>query len=224
MGIKWRSCLVYVDDIIIFSNTFEQHLSDVSEVLQILKDAGLSLNMHKCKFFSRTVDYLGHVVSPGRLEVATKNTATLTKATYPTTQTELRSFLGMCNVYRRFVPNFAHVAAPLNKYLMKGQSSALPHPTEEDQKAFDLLKKTLASPPILQLPHPDKEYSLDADASAYQVGCALFQHGDDGVRHPIGFWSRSLLPAERNYSAGEREALAIIFAVQTLHPYLWGRH
>jgi len=224
MGIKWSSCLVYVDDVIIFSKNFKDHLSDVAEVLSILQKAGLSLNMRKCKFFSRTVDYLGHVVSPGRLEVATKNTTAITKAVYPRTQTEMRSFLGMCNVYRRFVPNFAHVAGPLNKYLMKGQGSILPEPTEEDSRAFELLKESLTSPPVLQLPDPEKDYSIDADASSYQVGCALFQQGKDGVRHPIGFWSRSLNPAEKNYSAGEREALAIIFAVQTLHPYLWGRH
>lgn len=224
MGIKWKSCLVYVDDVIIFSRNFNDHVQDVKEVLSILKEAGLSLNMRKCKFFSRTIDYLGHVVSPGRLQVARKNTVSITSAKYPTTQTEMRSFLGMCNVYRRFVPNFAHVAAPLNKYLMKGQSADLPAPKEEDLDAFESLKEALTSPPVLELPDLEKEYSIDADASAYQVGCALFQQGEDGIRHPIGFWSRSLNPAEKNYSAGEREALAIIFAVQTLHPYLWGRH
>ena len=130
----------------------------------------------------------------------------------------------MCNVYRRFVPNFAHVAAPLNRLLTKGQGPDLPPPSEEQTQAFELLKKALAEPPVLQLPNPDWEYSIDTDASAHQIGCALFQNSDDGVRHPIGFWSRSLSAAERNYSAGEREALAIIWAVQILHPYLWGRH
>ena len=182
------------------------------------------MNMRKCNFFSKTVDYLGHVIRPGRLAVAEKNISAVREATYPRTQTELRSFLGTCNVYRRFVPNFAHVAAPLNQLLTKGTDSDLPATTPEQQEAFDLLKEALTSPPVLQRPDPNLEFSIDADASAFQVGCALFQNADDGVRHPIGFWSRSLLPAERNYSAGEREALAIIFAVQLLHPYLWGRH
>ena len=121
-------------------------------------------------------------------------------------------------MYRRFVPNFAHVAAPLNQLLTKGVGFHLPPPTEETLEAFERLKSALVTPPVLQLPDPAKEYSLDTDASAHQVGCALFQHAD-----PIGFWSRSLTDAEKNYSAAEREALAIIFAVQTLHPYVWGR-
>ena len=116
-GLKWQSCLVYVDDVIVFSETFDKHLSAVEDVLAILQEAGLSMNMRKCKFFSRTVDYLGHVVHPGRLAVAEKNTLAIKKAVYPRTQTELRSFLGTCNVYRRFVPNFAHAAAPLNQLL-----------------------------------------------------------------------------------------------------------
>ena len=223
-GLKWQTCLVYVDDVIVFSKTFSEHLSDVAKVLGILKAAGLSMNMRKCKFFSKTVDYLGHVIRPGHLAVAEKNTAAVRGATYPRTQTELRSFLGTCNVYRRFVPNFAHVAAPLNQLLTKGTDCDLPSPTPEQWKAFELLKQALTSPPVLQLPDPNLEFSIDTDASAFQAGCALFQHADDGVRHPIGFWSRSLSPAERKYSAGEREALAIIFAVQLLHPYLWGRH
>ena len=223
-GLKWKSCLVYVDDVIIYSTDFEDHLRDVSKVMKILEEAGLSLNMRKCKFFSRTVDYLGHVVSPGRLAVAAKNTESIRKAVYPKNQTELRSFLGACNVYRRFVPNFSHVAAPLNKLLQKGQSSNIPELTPEQKEAFNLLKASLVEPPVLQLPDPDKALSIDADASNYQAGCALFQSGEDGMRHPIGFWSRSLTKEERNYSAGEREALAIIFAVETLHPYLWGKH
>ena len=223
-GLKWQTCLVYVDDVIVFSKSFDQHLTAVADVLHILQEAGLSMNMRKCKFFSRTVDYLGHVVRPGRLAVAEKNTEAVRRAKYPSTQTELRSFLGTCNVYRRFVPNFAHVAAPLNQLLTKGQDSRLPSPTDEQIRAFSLLKTALTTPPVLQLPNPDLEFSVDTDASAYQVGCALFQNGPDGIRHPVGFWSRSLDERERKYSAGEREALAIIFAVKLLHPYLWGKH
>lgn len=91
---------------------------------------------------------------------------------------------------------------------------------EEQEETLDLLKQALIEPSILQLPDPEKAYSIDVDASAYQAGFALLQHGDDGIHHPIGFWSRSLSKEERNYSASGREALPIIFAVQTLHPYL----
>ena len=87
-----------------------------------------------------------------------------------------------------------------------------------------MLRKALISAPILQLPDPNRPFSVDTDACNHQVGAALFQENDEGVRHPIGFWSRSLLPAEKNYSASERECLAVIWAVQILRPYLEGRH
>ena len=223
-GYNWRSCLVYVDDVVIFSSTFDDHVRHVREVLTALRAGGLSLKLKKCTFFSPTVDYLGHVIRPGPLEVAEKNTAALKQAQYPRTQTELRSFLGMCNVYRRFVPNFARVSAPLNRHTSKNAPKELPSPTPEEVKAFKTLKDALTSPPVLRLPDPSKPYSVDTDACNTQLGCALFQADDEGVRHPIGFWSRSLTPAEKNYTASERECLAVIWAVQILRPYLEFKH
>lgn len=223
-GLRWKTCLVYLDDVIIFSNSFEEHVQHVREVLSALQTAGLSLKLKKCKLFSATVDYLGHVIRPGKLAVAEKNTDAIKMCSYPSTQTQLRSFLGMCNVYRRFVPCFARVAAPLNKLLCKGQSPQLPEATVEQRDSFETLKKALINPPILRLPQPDREYSVDTDACADQIGCALMQTSEDGTRYPVGFWSRSLLPAERNYSASERECLAVIWAVQILRPYLERKH
>ena len=223
-GYRWKSCLVYLDDIIIFSKSREEHIQHVEEVLRVLRDAGLSLKLEKCQFFTDTVDYLGHVIRPGVLEVAEKNTATIKGFENPKTQTCLRSFLGMCNVYRRFVPNFARVSAPLNKMLTKGEPYDLPAFTDEHKEAFNLLKDALIAPPILKLPRSDLPYSVDTDACDYQVGCALFQTYPDGTRHPVGFWSRTLAPAERNYSTGERECLAVIWAIQILRPYLERKH
>ena len=147
---------------------------------------------------------------PGRLAVATKNTEPLKHCPYPETQSDLRSFIGLCNVYRRFVPKFARTAAPLNALLKKGCARQLPPPSEEQRRAFDLLREALISAPILRLPDPSKPYSVDTDACNYQKGASLFQEDDTGVRHPVGFWSRSLLPAEKNYSASERECLAVM--------------
>lgn len=223
-GFRWKTCLVYLDDVIIFSNSFEEHVDHVREVLAALQGAGLPLNLQKCKLFSAAVDYLGHFIRLGKLAVAEKNTDDLKQCRYPEKQTQLRSFLGMCNVYRRFVPNFARVAAPLNALLCKGNPPQLPTSTAEQEKAFNLLKDALVYPPILRLPRPDREYSVDTDACKDQIGCALMQTSEDGKRHPVGFWSRSLHPPEKNYSASERECLAVIWAAQILRPYLERKH
>ena len=223
-GFKWKSCLVYLDDIIIYSRSFDDHLSHVVEILDTLASNGLTLKLRKCHFFKSSVDYLGHVIRPGYLEVAEKNTEAVRKAVYPRTQTELKSFLGSCNVYRRFIPNFARVAAPLNSLLRKGEAFRLPSPNEEQTEAFETLRSSLISPPILRLPQEGQEFSVDTDACDKQIGCALMQVQEDGKRYPIGFWSRSLTAPERNYSASERECLAVVWAVQLLRPYLEHKH
>ena len=181
------SVTLYLDDIIVFSRSIEDHFRHLGEILAILKVAGLSLKLNKCNFFTKTVYYLGHVIRPGKIEVAEKNTAALQGFKEITMQTKLRSFLGMCNVYRRFVPNFARVAAPLNQLLKKGQGPDLEPFDEAQRGAFELLKQALSEPPVLRLPQQDLPYSVDTDSSAYQIGCALMQTYPDGTRHPIGF-------------------------------------
>lgn len=207
-----------------FSNSVEEHIRHVDEVLTVLSDAGVSLKLKKCDFFTNRVDYLGHVIHPGKLEVASRNTDAIKGFQEPRTQTQLRSFLGLCNVYRRFVPNFARVAAPLNRLLQKGEDFDLPPFNQAQTDAFELLKSALIQPPVLRLPRKDLPYSVDTDACDDQVGCALLQTYPDGMRHPIGFWSRSLIPAEKNYSVGERECLAVVWAVQMLRPYFEHEH
>jgi Reverse transcriptase (RNA-dependent DNA polymerase) len=120
-GLRRKTCLVYLDDTIVFYHSPEEHARNLDEVLSLLYGAGLSLKLAKCAFFRDTVNYLGQVIRPGKLEVATKNTDALKTAKPPTTQTELRSFLGLCSVYRRFVLSFAKVASPLNSLLRKGE-------------------------------------------------------------------------------------------------------
>ena len=222
-GLKWKTCLVYLDDIIVFSNTEYDHFRHLEEVLSLLYGAGLSLKLTKCHFFKDTVDYLGHVIRPGKLEVAVKNTEALRNARPPVNQTELRSFLGLCNVYRRFVPGFAKIAAPLNTLLKKGESPNIGEFSTDQLGAFNALREKLLHPPVLALPRADGRYILDTDASAEQIGCCLLQEYADKTKHPIGFWSRSLNAAERNYSTTEKECLAIVWAILQLRPYLEGQ-
>ena len=170
------------------------------------------------------MDYLGHVVTPGKLHIATTNTQAVEGFKLPRTQTELKSFLGLCNVYRRFVPNFSRTAAPLQRLLRKGEPFDLPPFAEDQVQVFNLLKAALASPPVLRLPQHGLPYSVDTDACDYRIGCALMQTYPDGTRHPIGFWSRSLTPAERNYTVTEKECLAVVWSLQILRPYLERNH
>ena len=217
---KWRSFLVYLDGIIIFSKSVEEHFQHVEEILTALKSAGISLKLKKCSSFTNNVKYLGHIIHPGTLEVDATHTIALRRAKHPTTKTQLRAFLGLCNVYRRFVPKYSHIAAPLNTLLCKGQPVNLRPFGEAEAQAFETLVAAVTSPPVLALPKPDLPYSVDTDASDYQVGCALFQTTEDGERRPIGYWSRSLKPAEKNYSTPEKECLAVVWALTTLRPYL----
>jgi transposase InsO family protein len=221
-GVKWKTCLVYLDDVIIFSPDRESHLGHVDEALSLLRQAGLSLKLKKCRFFSETVDYLGHVIRPGRLGVAEKNTDALRTAAPPRTQTELRSFLGLCNVYRRFVPKFSTIAAPLNSCLTKGKPAILGMLSTEALAAFETLREKLLNPPILALPRRSGHLWLDTDASNSQLGCCLLQEQPSGPPLPLGYWSRTLNAAERNYSTTEKECLAIVWAVTHLRPYLEG--
>ena len=104
---KWKTCLVYLDDVIIFSKTVEEHIQHVDEVLSYLAKAGVTLKIAKCKFFTTTVEYLGHIIRPGKLEVDQANTKSLREAKPPTTRTQLRSFLVLVNVYCRFIDKFS---------------------------------------------------------------------------------------------------------------------
>ncbi len=216
---KWQTCLVYLDDVIIFSKDVESHVKHVDEILSCLKQAGVTLKVKKCKFFTTEVEYLGHIIKPGRLEVDGANTKSLKEALPPTSKTELRSFLGLCNVYRRFIKDFTKTAHPLNQLLKKNSPDKF-QLDEEQVESFRQLVDAVCSPPVLALPVSGLPYSVDCDASAYQIGCALFQTHPNGERKPIGYWSRSLIPAEKNYSASERECLAVLWALKTLRPYL----
>ena len=216
---KWKTCLVYLDDVIIFSKNLDDHIAHVDEILDTLSAAGVTLKVNKCHFFQKEVEYLGHMVKPGQLEIDRTNVESLRNARPPTNKTQLRSFLGLCNVYRRFIDDFTGLAHPLNQQLKKGT----PESFELDATQLDSFNKLIervCSPPVLALPKAGLPYSVDCDASDYGIGCALFQTHPDGERKPIGFWSRSLLPAEVNYSASERECLAVVWALKTLRPYL----
>ena len=120
---RWKSCLVYLDDIIIFGKSWEEHIVHVDEILSVLEKAGVKLKLRKCEIFVERIKYLGHVVRPGTLETDAARTSALEQVRYPQTETQLRSFLGLCNVYRRFAPHYAKIAHPPNQLLKKDSRS-----------------------------------------------------------------------------------------------------
>lgn len=152
---RWKSCLVYLDDVIIYSKDAEAHFGHVEGILDALSRAGVSLKLAKCSFFADTVKYLGHVIRPGTLSVNEAATAALRQAQLPSTQTELRSFLGLCNVYRRFIRDFAHISAPLNALLRKDKPAKLDPFSEDQVNAFKSLVKAVTEPPVLRCLNQD---------------------------------------------------------------------
>jgi len=197
-GFKWQNVLVYLDDRIIFSADAESHLSHLDTVLTLLEKHRVTLNAQRFHLFSNEVEYLGHVVRPGRLSVYEKNLKAIKKAVYPRTQTQLRSFLGMCNVYCRFTVEFATTAKPLNDLNSVKLPKRLSPPTPEEQAAFDKLREQLCHPPMLAMPRKEGKYIIDVDASYDQLGCCLLQQQPDDKYLPVGYFSKGLLPAEKN--------------------------
>jgi len=221
-GLKWQMCLVYLDDVIVFSKTADDHVRSLDIILSRLRQAGVKLHLENCSFFKREVEYLGHLVCPGKLKVHNKNTEALKQAVFPKTKTQMKSFLGACNVYRRFVKDFAKRARPLNELTRNEVDPYLPPPTDVQLAAFEDLKGALVSPPILPIPRPNRRFVVDVDACADQLGCALMQEQEDGDLRPVGYFSRALKSAEQNYCTTERECLGLVWGVLSLRLFLEG--
>ena len=173
-GVKWKTSLVYLDDGIVFSRTVEEHITHLYEVFGQLSRAGVSLKAAKCLLVQQEVDYLGHIMGRGHIRVNEKNMVGLRRAEPPSSKKDIRSFLSMCNAYRRFVKDYAHLHfRPLTAQTSPKVSDPLPRFSQEQRDAFEELKRRLTSTPILALPRSTGAYVLDTDAGDYQMGCVL---------------------------------------------------
>ena len=217
-GLTYEQCLIYLDDIIVFSSTFEEHLCRLRNVLVALQEAHLQLKLPKCTFASTEVAYLGHIVSANGITPDPQKVTAVLHFPQPTEAKPLRQFLGLTNYYRKFIHNYASIAEPLHQAL-KGHKKF--QWTPSCQQAFDFLKSKLTSPPILGYPDFSQPFILHSDASANAIGAVLSQL-QSGKETVISYWSRQLSKAERNYSTIEREALAVVCAVKEFYPYLYG--
>jgi len=221
-GVKWHIWLVYLDDVIVVSRPPEAHSQHLDEVLTLLGKAGVTLKASKCHFFQDAVESLGNVIRPGRVHVLEKNLRALRGLRYPETQTQMKSFLGTCGVHHRFVSDFAKIAKPLTALTSTKLPKKLPPPSREEMDAFEILRGRLLDAPILALPMRHGHYIVDVDASYEPLGFCLQQQQSDGEYHPIGYYSRALLPAEKNSFATEIEPLGVVLAVTYLRSYVEG--
>jgi len=155
--------------------------------------------------------------------VHNKNVNAQKHAKFPTTKIQLKSFLGMCNVYRRFVKDSAKRAKPLNALTRAEIRPDLPPPTDVAIAAFEDLRNALLFPPVLALPKANRKLVVDVDACADQAGCTLLQEEPGDLLHPVGYWNRGLTAAEQNYSTTERECLGVVWAVLKLRHFLDGQ-
>ena len=169
-GLSWKTCLVYIDDVIIFSKDFDQHLKDLEEVLDRVSRAGMKLKPKKCSLFKAEVSFLGHLVGRDGVRTDPEKTRAVDEWSLPTEVSELRSFLGLCGYYRKFVPKFAEKAGPLFKLTEKKTPFDW---TEKQQAAFEELKNNLVQSPILGYPRREGRYVLDTDASDTGIGAVL---------------------------------------------------
>ena len=215
-GVK---ALVYLDDIIIYSDTFESHIEDIREVFTLIQNAGLKLKLKKCQFIKKSVKYLGHIISRDGIGPDPEKIEKIANYKTPVSADEVRSFLGLAGYYRRFIPNFGTIAQPLTA---KTHKDALKNSfiwDDIDQKAFDTLRTCLVTPPVLAYPDFNLEFLLFTDACDYGIGSVLSQI-QDGVEKQIAYASRQLKPSEKKYATVEKEALAVVFSIKHFRHYL----
>jgi len=212
--------IIYLDDILIYSKDSEEHLQHLKKVLQILRDNKLYGKLSKCEFFKLAIEFLGHVVTEQGIQVDPKKTKAIDDWPIPQTVTDLRSFLGLANYYRKFVKDFAKITTPLTKLLHKDTDFEW---TSEQTQAFQTLKKELVSSPTLRTPDFALEFTVTTDASDFAIGQVLTQDDGQGVR-PVAYESRKMTSAELNYPIHEKELLAIVHALKVWRVYLEGHH
>ncbi|CAF1301583.1 unnamed protein product [Adineta ricciae] len=223
-GLKWQCCLVYLDDIIVFSATFEQHQHDLRKVFTALSEANLTLKATKCHFCLPEIKYLGHLVTSEGIKPDPALVETVVECKQPITIKDVQAFLGLTGYYRRFIKNYAQISEPLLKLLRSNQTKTTRSPVQWNDDcttAFNTLKQRLVSPPIMQHPNFSYPFILELDACEYGIGCVLTQEFDKR-KYVIAYASRTLNTAERNYSAVEREALAIVWATKHFRQYIEG--
>lgn len=209
---------VYLDDIIVFTQTLEEHREIVREVLRRLEQNDLFLKPEKCEFEKDSVEYLGLIIKKGELHMDPVKTQAILEWPTPRNKKDVQSFRGFANFYRRFIKDFGKITKPLDRLTGDVEWSW----GQEEQEAFDTLKSKFAASPVLAMWEPNRPTRIETDASGFATGGILLQQSEDGPWHPVAYLSQSLNEAERNYEIWDREMLAVVRALENWRHYLEG--
>lgn len=208
-----RKCvIVFFDDILVYSSSYEDHLVHLRQVLALLHREQWHIKLSKCKFAQQQITYLGHILSAQGVSTDPTKVEAIVSWPIPSSVRELRGFLGLAGFYRKFIRHFAIISKPLTQLLCKG---ALFVWTVSHQVAFDTLKTAMSTAPVLAIPDFSKPFILETDASQNGIGAVLLQQG-----HPLAFISKALGPRTQGLSTYEKEYLAILLAVEQWRSYL----
>jgi hypothetical protein len=217
-GLHWETCLIYLDDIIVYAVTFDQHIERLDEVLTRVQSGGLKISSKKCHFIQKKVHFLGHVVAEEGIATDPEKITAVLEWPTPRNVHDVRSFLGTCSYYRRFIKSFAAIARPLHKLTEKTTPF---HWNSDCETAFRTLQQSLTTAPILGYPDMKDLFILDTDASGFGLGAVLSQ-SRNGKEQVIAYYSKSWGKAKIIYCVTRRELLAIIQSVKHFHHYLYG--
>ncbi|GBG66525.1 hypothetical protein CBR_g63107 [Chara braunii] len=212
--------IVYMDDILVYSDTFHGHAQHIELTLGSLRDAGFKIALEKSEFFLPEISFLGYVVTRGGLRPDSRKVAAVKEAPVPTSLTQVRAFLGLASYYRRFIKGFAAIARPLTNLQRKEQPL---HWDDECDQAFGTLKDALVMAPILIRPDPSRQFILITDWQPEAISAILAQKGNDGKEHVIEYASRTVPDERRNDFALQGECYAVVWGIQHFHPYLYGQ-
>lgn len=207
-----KHVLVFMDDVLIYSKSLEEHVLHLTQVFQILDNHHFLVKLSKCEFAKQELDYLGHTISIQGVATEPTKIQAIAKWPVPSTVKELRGFLGLTGYYRRFIKHYGILSKPLTALLKKGVQFQW---TPQAHEAFQLLQNALTQAPVLAIPDFSKQFVLETDASDIGLGAVLMQDG-----HPISYLSKALSPRNQALSTYEKECMAILLAVDKWRPYL----
>ena len=210
-------CEEYIDDVVIYSDNWSDHIPQFKCFFQIMREAKLTINLMKSEFGKATVKYLGHIVGQGQVRPLDAKIQTIAKFPIPTSRKELARFLGMAGYYRNFCLNFSEIAAPLTNLLSKKVKFVW---TDDCQLAFDKVKLLLQKSPVLKSPDYEKPFKLIIDSSDVGTSSVLEQEASDGLDHPVSYFSKKFLKYQKNYSVVEKETVGLVLALEHFDVYL----